>query len=99
MRFITLAAFCAALSVSTLAEAAPNVPLCLAIANNYNNCIRDHQRRAWRQDQWGDDGEDGYRYDDGYYGGHHYRRHRRHHGDAASACAAWLIPMQANHCF
>lgn len=98
MRFITLVAFCAALFVSTFAEAAPNVPLCLAIANNYNNCIRQHQRRAWFHDQWDDDGGDGYGYDGGY-GGYGHRRHRRHNGDAASACAVWLIPMQANHCF
>ncbi len=52
------AACAAAMLVSPSAKAA-NVPLCLAIAQNYNNCMREHQLA--RRDPYG--------YGRGYPGG------------------------------
>lgn len=41
------------------AAAETNVPLCFAIANNYNSCLRQHQGGAPPRPRYGDDDEDG----------------------------------------
>lgn len=57
----------AGLSVdATAAQAASNVPLCFAIAQNYNNCIHAHQRPQHWGGGYGDGG-----YTGGGYGGYH----------------------------
>lgn len=89
-------------------QAAQNVPLCFAIANNYNNCLRQHQRpHHWGGGGWGGGGWDsGYAQHEGGYGGGygdyddgygHYRRARRNQR-AQSQCAIWLAQMQASGC-
>ncbi len=108
MRLVTRcfipAAFAAALLGPSLAQAA-NMPLCLAIAENYNKCMRQHQR-GWgggypgygpgAQYGGGYGGYGGYEDDDDGYGGG-YRRHR--YGRAQAACAIWFAQMQASGCF
>ena len=96
MRLMILFAFVGATCASTIVEAAPNAPLCFAIANNYNACVQRqrHWRGGWDGQQYGyDEGYDqgyGDGYDQAYGYGH---RHRRR-----VDCAAWLVAMQANHC-
>lgn len=72
IRLFILAAFVASFCAPSRAEAA-NAPLCFAIAENYNKCLRQHQR-GWHG---GPPGFDGPRYghDHGDYdddGGGHY---------------------------
>ena len=61
------------------ASAAPNVPLCFAIANNYNECVRQQQRHGAgpRRPYYGEEEDDDYgpgpgrgRYAPGYGGGY-----------------------------
>ncbi|WP_036293793.1 hypothetical protein [Methylosinus sp. PW1] len=71
------------------ALAGPNVPLCLAMQNNYNECVRHERARERRryeeyEDEWGR-GPHGH--------GHGYGR-RRH-----SDCGAWLVQLKAQGCF
>ena len=64
--FAALVAFSAG---APMARAAQNVPLCFAIAENYNNCMRQNQRpRYWGGGGWGG----GYAQHEGYrgYGGY-----------------------------
>ncbi|MBG0809378.1 hypothetical protein IY145_08300 [Methylosinus sp. H3A] len=66
------------------AWAGPNVPLCLAMQNNYNECVRrerarDHRRHEY-EDEWGRGPP---------------REHRRHGSD----CGAWLVQLKAQGCF
>jgi hypothetical protein len=47
MRLVTLSvigAVCATAMLASPSAKSANVPLCLAIAQNYNNCVRQHQR-------------------------------------------------------
>ena len=104
------AACAAAILLASSAQAA-NAPLCLAIAANYNKCMRQHQRgwrgpyeygpgygQAYPGDFGGDGGFDGYGgFDDydGYDGGYRRRRYER----AKAACAIWFAQMQASGCF
>ncbi|WP_018267175.1 hypothetical protein [Methylosinus sp. LW4] len=67
------------------ALAGPNVPLCLAMQNNYNECVRherarERERRRYEEyeDEWG-------------RGPHGRRRH--------SDCGAWLVQLKAQGCF
>lgn len=94
-----------AILFAPIAEAA-NAPLCLAIAANYNKCMRQHQN-GWgggygpRYGQaytggyggyGGFDADGGY---DGYGGGYRRRRYER----AKAVCAIWFAQMQASGCF
>lgn len=113
MRLVTCVlagAACAVLSAS-IAEAA-NAPLCLAIAANYNKCMRQHQRGGpggpyegygpgYGQGYGGypdDDDGDG---DGGFdgYGGFEGGYRRRRYERAKGACAIWIVQMQASGCF
>ncbi len=99
-------AACAAAIFASPSAKAANVPLCLAIAQNYNNCVRQshfaHRRgygHAYPGGPYGDygdyggyDGDDGPAYGPGYGG---YRRQER----AKAACAVWFAQMQASGCF
>jgi hypothetical protein len=65
------------------AWAGPNVPLCLAMQNNYNQCVhreraRERHHREY-EDEWG-------------RGPHERRRH-------GSECDAWLVQLKAQGCF
>ena len=96
-RFTLAATVAGALLGAPAAQAGPNVPLCFAIANNYNQCLRQHQRGGggggWHGGGYGL--EEGYGgWDDDY---REYRRQRRA-GRAQQACAPWLLQMQANNC-
>jgi hypothetical protein len=42
-----------ALVAPSVAQAAPNAPLCLAIQHNYNKCVRDQRRRDRYANAWG----------------------------------------------
>lgn len=84
------------------AAAAPNVPLCFALAEQFNQC----QRQAQRQSRYGGYGG----YGGGYYGGYHdgwdgggygYGNPYggRHRAQAKQAqCAQILVAMQQNRC-
>lgn len=68
------------------ALAGPNAPLCIAIEKNYADCLAREgaKRRRWeRHRDWDDD--------DGW--------DRRPPPSPEQACANWLVPLQANHCF
>ncbi|OAI28417.1 hypothetical protein A1351_11975 [Methylosinus sp. R-45379] len=65
------------------ALAGPNVPLCLAMQNNYNECVR-HERARERHRH--------YEYEDEWGRG---PRERRRHSD----CGAWLVQLKAQGCF
>jgi hypothetical protein len=73
------------------ALAGPNVPLCLAMQNNFNKCVR-HQRAREQRRRW--EAEHSY----GYYEDRPpwERHHRRHSGED---CNAWLLQLKANGCF
>jgi hypothetical protein len=108
-RFILAAAVAGGLFGAPAAQAGPNVPLCFAIANNYNQCLRQHQRGGgggWHGGGGYGGGYGGGGYGRGGYGGGYggwdddysqYRRQRRA-GRAQQACAPWLLQMQANRC-
>ncbi len=109
IRYLTLAAFAGALLPTPAAEAASNVPLCFAIANNYNNCMRQHQRggRGWSGgQQWSDGWNNNYPGAYGGYGGGDYddyqrrvHRQQRRAARAQANCAIWLAQMQASGCY
>ncbi|MGD9542680.1 MAG: hypothetical protein AB7F41_02455 [Methylocystis sp.] len=111
MRLLTSSIVGAACAVAILfasnAQAA-NAPLCLAIAANYNKCMRQHQRgwggpydygpgygQAYPGDFGGYDGDGGFDGYDGYDGGYRRRVYER----AKAACAVWFAQMQASGCF
>jgi hypothetical protein len=85
-----------ALLAASAAKAGPHVPLCFALQNNFNECMRQQQRQnAWGGGYdrgWGDWDED-----DGY---EHYRRQRHQQRGAAkqAECARWLFAIQQNNC-
>ncbi len=86
MRFFFSFFILAATFASTPAPAGPNVPLCLAMQNNYNDCVRHQQRRehwenrdGWERPPWAPP---------------HPRR--SHH---SADCSVWLIQLKANGCF
>lgn len=114
MRLVTcvLAGAACAILFAPVAEAA-NAPLCLAIAANYNKCMRQHQRGGpgpyedygpgYGQGYGGypddDDGDGGgYGGFDGY-GGYEGGYRRRRYERAKAACAVWIVQMQASGCF
>jgi hypothetical protein len=66
------------------ALAGPNVPLCLAMQNNYNECVR-HERARERHRHYEE-------YEDEWGRG---PRERRRHSD----CGAWLVQLKAQGCF
>lgn len=106
VHYFTLAAIVGALAPTPSAQAAPNVPLCFAIANNYNNCMRQFQRGGGRHGWnnagpgsyggYGGGGWNGGDYDDDYQ----YRvyRQQRRAARAQANCAIWLAQMQASGC-
>jgi len=66
------------------AWAGPNVPLCFAMQNNYNECVRrerakERRHHEYEQDEWG--------------------RGPREHRRRGSDCDAWLVQLKANGCF
>ncbi len=106
-RLVLLAILAGNFGFAAPALAGPNVPLCFAIAENYNRCMRDQQRHGGhggygghggQYGQWGHDDEyggyGGYGDDEGGYRGRGRRRAER----AQAACAVWLMQMQANGC-
>jgi hypothetical protein len=118
MRLVTwtfIGAACAAAIFASPAARSANVPLCLAIAQNYNNCVRQNQfayRRGYGHaypggpygdygDYGGYDGDDGPAYGPGYggYGPGYGGYRRRGHERAKAACAVWFAQMQASGCF
>ena len=69
---VAVAAACAVAALASPSARAANVPLCLAIAQNYNNCVRQHQmgghyRQGYRYGHGDGDGPYG---DEGGYGGY-----------------------------
>jgi len=103
----------AAATAVSPAAAGPNVPLCFAIANNYNNCVRQHQHHGGgpprpRYGEADDDdygpapgrGRGGYGYGYGYGGSPHHGGYgdRYGRGPRGNPCAAWLLQMRANQC-
>jgi hypothetical protein len=90
MRFVILSTVLIAAFTSTEGRAAPNVPLCVAIENNYNQCLKNEQAKArWRHEEE-EEQED--------YGIPPWeRRHRR--SLQPSDCNAWLLQLKANGCF
>jgi len=105
VRILALAAVAGALLPAPAAEAGANAPLCLAIANNYNNCMRQFQRggqhRGWGSgDEYG--AYDGRGWNGGYYDeDDEYRAYRqqRRAQRAQANCAIWLAQMQASGCY
>lgn len=65
---LSLAAAAFALLAAGAANAGPNVPLCLAIENNYNNCLLQQQRQPQGGGGYGG-GDYGGDYGGGYGGG------------------------------
>jgi len=67
------------------ATAGPNAPLCFAIEKNYADCLAREgvKLRRWRRYHDWDDDP----WD------------RRPPPSPEQACANWLVPLQANHCF
>ena len=65
------------------AWAGPNVPMCLAMQNNYNECVRRERARERHhheyEDEWG--------------------RGPREHRRGGSECGAWLVQLKAQGCF
>lgn len=66
------------------AFAGPNVPLCLAMENNYNECVRHERARERRHHE----------YEEEEWGRGPHERHRR-----GSQCGAWLVQLKAQGCF
>ncbi len=117
MRIVISSLLFAALAAplaATGALAGPNVPLCLAIETNYNNCINQQQRaRAGWGGPGGGYGGGGWGGQGGGYGGGGYggggygggggwggpRGGVNRGAQAQQACMAWLVQLQANHCF
>lgn len=68
MRLVTwsfVGAACAAVMLASPSAKSANVPLCLAIAQNYNNCIRQNQMAGFYRHGHGH----GHGYGHGYPGG------------------------------
>ena len=78
---LLLAGFCALMS-ATASHAGPNPALCLAIQNNFNNCMRHNQ---WLEREAEEDWDDA-----------PWWRHR--HRGGAQDCNAWLFQLKANGC-
>lgn len=114
MRIVTsslLAAALAAPLAPTGAQAGPNVPLCIAIQNNYNNCLVQQNRRAGvygggygrgyggGYGGYGGGWGGGWGDDDegGYYGGG--QRNSARAAQAQQACMGWIAQLKANNCF
>ncbi len=110
-RTLLLAAASATLLCATAAYAGTNVAMCVALSNNYNQCMREQARGGGGYGGgWGGGYEGGYGggwgggYDDGYggWGGGYdngYRNYRRGHAQAKQAeCARWLVALQQNNC-
>jgi hypothetical protein len=99
-----------ALLAGSAAKAGPNVPLCFALQNNFNECMRQQQRQsAWGGGYGQGYGQGGYGrggYDHGWGDGDRddgydsYPRPRRQpRGGAKQAeCARWLFAIQQNNC-
>lgn len=90
---LLLAVAASAILGAPAVEAGPNVPLCLAIQNNYNACIQQQSRYGG-----------GYGYGRGHGGGwggdaYGYRRQQRRAQHAQAACAPWIVQLKANRCF
>ena len=108
MRLVTYSIVGAACALGILfapiAQAA-NAPLCFAIAENYNKCMRQHQYGRGGHGGYGPGYGQGYGQgyrrgypgddfggDDGYGGGSRRQRSK-------AACAIWIAQMQASGCF
>lgn len=87
MRFLFLSFILAMAFAPTAASAGPNVPLCLAMQNNYNDCVR-HQQARERHHRWEEQND----WDRPPWAP---PRRRRHSAD----CGAWLLQLKANGCF
>ncbi|MGD9657308.1 MAG: hypothetical protein AB7U61_06650 [Methylocystis sp.] len=117
MRLVTwflLGAACAAAMLASPSAKSANMPLCVAIAQNYNNCVRQHQfagfyRRGhgYPGDPYGGDAGYGDYLDQGFgpgYGGYGPGGRgggyrRQRYERARAACAVWFVQMQASGCF
>lgn len=86
MRFLALSFLLAATVASTPAPAGPNVPLCLAMQNNYNDCVRRQQARQhhWEEREW----------ERPPWAHPHGRRHHQ-----SVDCNVWILQLKANGCF
>ncbi|MBU3888334.1 hypothetical protein FM996_20735 [Methylosinus sporium] len=74
------------------AFAGPNVPLCFAMQNNYNDCVRRERARERRRHEYEDEwGRGPYEREWG-----HRPHERRRRG---SECDAWLVQLKAQGCF
>jgi hypothetical protein len=96
MRIISLPILAAVAALSSPAKAGPNVQLCLAMENNYNECLRqqearqrhrehEREREEWARAEGAPDGWEGHR--------HH------HHDDDGGDCSAMLVELKGNGCF
>jgi len=72
------------------AQAAPNVPLCLAIQKNYVDC-KERQERRSRHWEW----ERHREYEEWGEGGGPWE----HEGPPDEGCGALLIALKQNQCF
>jgi hypothetical protein len=112
MRLVTysiVGAACALGILFTPIAQAANAPLCLAIAQNYNTCMRQHQYGRGGHGGYGPGYGQGYPGDDfdddggyggfGGYGGYGGGSPRRRYQRAKAACAIWFAQMQASGCF
>jgi hypothetical protein len=83
MRFLVLSVMLTGSLMPSTSIAGPNVPLCLAMEKNYNECLTREGRRErhWRheREEWGASWDDG--------------------PPPGENCAAWLVQLKANGCF
>lgn len=86
-RLIFTALAAAAASAPVPAKAGPNVPLCLVIEKNFSDCVRRHDRTEWRYREEYEDWEE----EGGWVNGPPPQ--------APLDCNAWLVQLQANHCY
>jgi hypothetical protein len=94
MRTVALLALLISTFASTNVRAGPNLPLCLAIENNYNQCIRNEQaRERWRRAE-----EDEY-WDRPDWDRPPWARPHRHRARHRVDCNAWILQLKANGCF
>jgi hypothetical protein len=97
IRLLFAVAACGLL-LAPAAKAGPNVALCVALENNFNECMRQQQRQnaagGWNNGygqgyghSWGDND-----WDEGY------GRHPHPYAAKQAECARWLTAIQQNNC-
>lgn len=89
MRFLFLSMLLTLPLASTSVSAGGNLPMCLAIQQNYNQCV-EQQRRRQHHYGW-------YEEEENEWEPPHYRSY--HHQHQQQNCNAWIIVMKANNCF